>query len=216
MAHSLIVGMSESGKTTLAKRKLVPAYKRNHFGIIVLDPLLSQDWQADFITADGAEFLRVFWQSRNCMAFIDESGEAVGRYNEEMQKTATRGRHHGHCCHYITQGATQLAPVVRDQCRHLFLFCASERNGKLLAEEWGKPELVNCAQLRQFEYIHAVKFGGVANGSFSHSRRAGSDGDGNSHRDGDGQRQAQGSSPQSLESSSGAAQQGSGETGSEQ
>lgn len=184
--------MSESGKSTLAKRTLAPAYKRNGFGILVLDPLLSSDWQADFITADGAEFLRVFWGSRNCMAFIDEGGEAVGRYNEEMQKTATRGRHHGHCCHYIAQGATQLAPVVRDQCRHLFLFCASERNGKLLAEEWGKPELVNCAQLKQFQYIHAVKFGDTKHGSSVNNQRSGGDGDGNSNRNGDGQRQAQG------------------------
>lgn len=116
-------------------------------------------WPADFITADQEEFLDVFWRSRSCVAFLDEGGESVGRYAESMQKTATRGRHWGHACHFIAQRATQLAPIVRDQCTHLFLFCSSAKDGKLLSEEWNKPELERCSSFSQGEYIHAVKFG---------------------------------------------------------
>lgn len=158
MAHVLILGMTESGKTTLAAN-LVKVYKRNQYGVIVLDELQDPRWQADYITDDPEEFLQVFWQSRECIAVIDEGGESVGRYDKAMQKTATRGRHWGHSCHYIAQRASQLAPIVRDQCTHLFLFCSSAKDGKLLAEEWNKPELAECSNFKQGEYIHAVKFG---------------------------------------------------------
>jgi len=158
MAHVLILGMTESGKTTLA-RKLSYQYKRAGVGVLVLDILMDPRWHCDFITADQEEFLDVFWRSRRCVAFIDEGGESVGRYNVAMSKTATRGRHWGHSVHYVAQRATQLAPLVRDQCAHVFLFCSSWRDGKILAEEFNKPELETCSQLTQGEYIHAVKFG---------------------------------------------------------
>lgn len=161
MAHVLILGMTESGKTTLA-RKFAHTYHARGIGILILDPLCDPRWPQGenvFITADQEEFLDVFWRSRRCAAFLDEGGESVGRYNVAMSKTATRGRHWGHSCHFIAQRATQLAPLVRDQCSHLFLFCSSWKDGKLLAEEFNKPELEQCSEFAQGEYIHAVKFG---------------------------------------------------------
>lgn len=158
MAHVLINGMTESGKTTLA-RNLAGYYMHQQYGVLVLDPLMDPRWPCSFITDDQEEFLDVFWRSRRCIAFLDEGGESVGRYATAMQQTATRGRHWGHSCHYICQRAVQLAPIVRDQCSHLFLFCSSARDGKILAEEFNKPELETCSTLTQGEYIHAVKFG---------------------------------------------------------
>lgn len=158
MAHALILGISESGKTTLALR-LARQYKAAGVGVLVLDPLRNPEWHADFITGDEAEFLDMFWRSRSCMCFIDEAGEAVGRYNVAMQKTVTRGRHWGHGVHVITQRGAQLSPTVRDQCRHLFLFCSSRKDGELLAAEFNKPELAECSSLKQGEYMHASRFG---------------------------------------------------------
>lgn len=158
MAHVLIVGTTESGKTTLA-RNLAAHYKRNGYGVLVLDPLSDPRWPCDFITADADEFLDVFWRSRKCIAFMDEGGESVGRYDLAMQKTATRGRHWGHSCHYVAQDPTQLAPIVRAQCSHLFAFALSLRQSKVLAEEFNEPQLETCTKLRQGEYIHAQRFG---------------------------------------------------------
>jgi hypothetical protein len=153
--------MSESGKTTLA-RNLAAAYKQKGIGVLVMDPLKDPRWNCDFITADQDEFLDVFWRSRQCMAFLDEGGKSVGRYNYAMQETAAMGRHWGHSCHYISQDPTQLAPIVRDQSRHLFLFCASKRVGVKLSEEFNRPELMECGSLAQGEYIRAARFGGVS------------------------------------------------------
>lgn len=189
--------MTLSGKTTLA-RSLCSYAKKQGVGVIVLDPIRDPAWQADFITDNEYEFLRVFWASRSCLALMDEGGESVGRYNLAMQKTATRGRHAGHTCVYVAQKATQLAPIVRDQCTNLFLFTSSARDGKVLAEEWNKPELALCHTYEQYEYAHAMKFGtvkrhnsrGVKHGSGTDNRRIGHDGGGDSHRDGNDQESA--------------------------
>lgn len=117
------------------------------------------------------------------MAFIDEAGEAVGRYNDAMNKTATRGRHCGHVCHYCAQNATQIAPLVRDQCTGLFLFSSPVRSGKMLSEEWGFAELETCNLLRTGEYFHATKMGAchrraLFGGQDERSKNSGSAGDG--------------------------------------
>lgn len=164
MAHSLILGMTESGKSTLAK-KLAAYYKSKGFGVLVLDPLNDPGWPCDFKTDDGSEFLKVFWDSRRCFVFIDESGDSVGRYNAEMTRTATKGRHWGHACHYITQRGTQLATTVRDQCSHLFLFCSSLNDSKTHADEWNQQQIREACNLKQGEYFHATRFGELHRGN---------------------------------------------------
>lgn len=162
MAHGMILGMTESGKTTLGKW-MATRYKEQGRKILVLDPLLDSGWPADFITNDQAEFLRVLFspETRGCCAFMDEGGLTVGRYNQAMQVTATMGRHWGHSCHYLAQEATQLAPIIRAQSSFVYAFCMATRHGKLLAEEFNAPPLERCSELRRFQYIHASRFGDV-------------------------------------------------------
>jgi hypothetical protein len=164
MSHSLIFGMTESGKTTFATQ-LARAHKASGFGVIVLDPMLDPRWRCDFLTASADEFLRVFWGSQRCMAFIDEAGESVGRYDELMVRTATKGRHWGHSCHYLSQRGALLNRTVRDQCSHLFLFATSSEDCKLHAAEWNKPQLREGSSLLQGEYFHATRFGVLESGS---------------------------------------------------
>ena len=122
-------------------------------------------WEADFQTDDQNEFLNVFWQAQKCHVFIDESGDAIGRYNTLMNKTATRGRHWGHSCYYMTQRGAQLSPTVRDQCSHLFLFVSGFKDCKIHAEEWNKPELVEAANFPQGEYFHTTRHGQLSRGN---------------------------------------------------
>ena len=163
MAHSLILGMTESGKTTLAKR-LANAYRSRGFKIIVLDPLSDPEWCADFRTDDVEQFLNTFWNSRKCMAFIDEAGESVGTYDKVMIKTATKGRHWGHSVHFISQRGTQVARTVRDQCSHLFLFTTAMQDSKIHANEWNNPTLTQANLLQKGEYFHATRFGKLEKG----------------------------------------------------
>lgn len=157
MAHSLVLGMTESGKTTLAKR-LSHVYKRNEYGVLVLDPMGDPGWAVDFQTADPEEFLRVFWDSRGCMAFIDESGDMVGRYDLAMQKTATQGRHWGHSVHFLSQRGAQINRTVRDQCSVLFLFNTAKKDAELHAHEWNAPILETANTLPKGDYFQVVRF----------------------------------------------------------
>ena len=163
MAHALIAGKTMSGKTTLVKR-LAAAIMAQGSPVIVLDPLSDPEWGSQFVTADPAQFLRWYWEARCAVAFIDESGQAVGRYNLPMTETATRGRHWGHVNFYIMQEVTQIAPIIRAQCSTLYLFTASSREGLRMAEEFNAPELEQCTALPQGHYFKATHFGGVQRG----------------------------------------------------
>lgn len=164
MAHVLILGMTMSGKTTIAKR-LATFYRQAGISVGVLDPLGDPEWDADYRTTDADEFLRSFWSSRQCAWFIDESGDAVGKYDEAMTKTATRGRHWGHRVHYLTQRGAQLSRTVRDQCSQLFLFTTSLDDSKIHANEWNSPELKTAHTLGQGEYFHKGRFTPLSRGN---------------------------------------------------
>ena len=158
MSHSLVLGMTESGKTTLAKQ-LVQTYKAGGIKTIVLDPLHDPKWYADYQTDDPENFLTTLWSSRSCAVFIDEAGDMVGRYDDVMIKTATRGRHWGHSLHYLSQRGTLLNRTVRDQCSHIFLFTSSFEDCKIHANEWNKPALKDGYLLPQGVCFHATRYG---------------------------------------------------------
>jgi len=161
MCHVLILGMTESGKTTLAK-KLSARFQKQGVKVIVLDPLNDPGWFSDYSTDKQDLFLETFWASKSCAVFIDESGDMVGKYDTTMQQTATKGRHWGHRVHYISQRGAMLARTVRDQCSHLFIFNTALEDCKIHAREWNKPELLEASKLEQGGYYHVTRFGAVS------------------------------------------------------
>lgn len=168
MTHVLILGMTQSGKSTLAK-KIAEKYRDNEVGVLVHDPLADDGWPASFRTSDENEFLDMVWKSRACAVFIDEAGDTAGQHDKDMQKTATRGRHWGHRCHYISQRGTMIARTIRDQCSHLFLFATSLEDCKVHAKEWNRPELLEAAKFAQGEYFHVTRFGDISRGNIFHT-----------------------------------------------
>jgi signal recognition particle GTPase len=110
MPHTLIVGQTNTGKTTLAL-KMCEAWKRAGFVTLVLDPTLDTRWRGmtDLHTADKETFLRAYFNSRNARVFIDESIEVASNSDKDIIYTATRGRHYGHCNVYISQRANSVA-----------------------------------------------------------------------------------------------------------
>lgn len=152
--------MTESGKSTLATQ-LARAYKRRGIGVIVLDPLLDPRWDCDLITADRYYFLSVLEdpRTRNCAVFIDECGEMIGQYKNEMFFVATRGRHLGHNCHFVTQRAKQLSPTVRDQCGFLALFSCSYNDALEMANNFNRSDLKGANVLQKGEYFFCGRWG---------------------------------------------------------
>lgn len=158
MAHSLILGMTESGKTTLAKA-LTHQFHKQGIGVLLLDPMNDPGYAAHYRTADPSAFLDVLWANQSCMCFVDESADMVGRFDTTMQQTATKGRHFGHSCFYISQRGAQLSATVRAQCRHLYLFTSAKDDCKTLANEFNKPELLNANSLPQGHFYDVSRFG---------------------------------------------------------
>lgn len=153
MAHCLIIGRTLSGKTTFAKKK-AQALKKKGYHIIVLDPFLDPEWQADFITSDPEKFLHVVWNNKQCAIFVDEAGDMIGKYDKVMEKLATRGRHWGHKCFFITQRVKQLSTTVRNQCSELVIFKQSAADTKDLANEFVEPMINEAHALAQGEFIY--------------------------------------------------------------
>ena len=146
------MGITETGKTTLAF-KLAAIYKRNGTGILVLDPDKRREWNADYITDDPDEFLRVVKVNQRCALFIDEGGQTIGRYSGAMQWLATNSRKWGHKAHFIAQRAQQIDPNVRNQCTAIFLFKQSFDDSKILAREFVADELFEARNLKKGEYL---------------------------------------------------------------
>ena len=156
--HVLIVGMTESGKTTLAKR-LANRFRSKGVGVLVLDPMHDPEWSADFQTSDPGQFLDVCRRSTSCALFVDEAGAAIGRYDAQYDWLATRSRHFGHSCHFLTQRGAQLNPTVRGQCSGIALFAVNRADADLYAKEWNCDLLRSAPTLQRGEFIWATRFG---------------------------------------------------------
>lgn len=172
--HVLIAGITGSGKTTIATN-LVRAYRKQNIGVIVLDPIGDERWKragANVVTDDKEKFIKLVTQARNCMIFVDESGEMIGHYNDEMFFLATRARHAGHVSHFLVQRPAQVSPTIRDQCTHLFLFSVSSKDAKTMADEFPKAqtEILAAPGYQKGEYIHATKFGAPVKGMLTFDR----------------------------------------------
>jgi hypothetical protein len=168
--HYGIVGMSESGKSTLGKI-IAAGFAKKGVPVAVLDPLKYSDWKADFLTADSDEFLRFAKQNKSHLLIVDEGGQAIGRYNQEMEWLTTTSRHLGHSCIVISQGVTQLTPIIRGQFGRVFLFNCAISNWKLIAEEWNHPELLSLPRLDKGEFYEIPRFGSIRKGKVDFKRR---------------------------------------------
>ncbi len=163
MSHSAIVGMTESGKSSLA-REMAKTLQSHGKSIILFDPLSDPAWldvldpKNSFVTDNEAEFLKTYWTSKNCAVFFDEAGDYVTNSNKEMIKTGTKGRHWGHSNFYIAQRGNLLARTVRDQCGKLYMFTSSLDDAKIYSNEFNEPELLKVTSLPQGSYYSCGRF----------------------------------------------------------
>jgi len=161
----MILGMTESGKSCLAKRMASDLVKANQT-VIIVDPIDARDWAETNVDTQYPRYFKdvvsasSFLQSnRNCFVFIDECGDHFSAgYDRGLHWLATRSRHYGHSVTFIAQRAVQIPPTMRDQCSRLWLFTSSNVDGKIHAQEWNKPHLEQCNMLPQFHCYHVDRF----------------------------------------------------------
>lgn len=178
--HSLIVGRTASGKTCFAKT-VIHHMRQKGIKSLVLDPLRDGDWNADYQTHNGAEFLKTAFapDTMRCLLVVDESGQAVGRHNPQLERIATQSRHKGHQAIFCVQQVTQLSPVIRDNCETLILFASNMRACETLADQYGRTReeidaIRSAATFEKGQYLRVSGFGSLEYGNiFDEMKRLG-------------------------------------------
>lgn len=156
--HSLINGITSSGKTYLAKQ-LCAGFKRKGRKTIVYDIFLD-DWQCDFVTNDADKFLWTAKHNYNAALFIDESGASIGRGVDArpFHWCATMSRHWGHKSFFLMQRITQIEPIIRSQCSEFYCFRGSQNDADLLIKETGSQAFEVLPRLPQYSFLHYAPF----------------------------------------------------------
>ncbi len=151
--HLGIIGMTESGKSTLA-HSIASGYMEEGIGTIVLEPRASIKWPCSLQTDDPLEFLDIAKRSRSCALFAEESGR-FGR-DPAFSWLFTESRQEGHVFHYISQYHAQVPPIARTNCLRLALFLVGQRSAKEWAEDFGQPEIATLnARMPPFGFVSA-------------------------------------------------------------
>mgnify|MGYP005849283253 CR=1 FL=1 len=155
--HSLIVGRTESGKTTLAKI-LAAAFVERGKDVAILDPLLDPGWEGTLITKEPTEFLHYVKTNKGLILFVDESGSMIGRYNPEMDWLATSSRHMGHSVFFICQRAQQISLTIRAQCSKTYLFASIRQDAEYFADEYNEPTILTAPKMIAGEFYILSSF----------------------------------------------------------
>lgn len=157
MAHVLILGQTQSGKTSLATA-MADQYRGKVNGVVVYDPIGSSTWtkSSAHVFSDPNDFMSHCRNSRRCVIFIDEYGLAAAKAKDrgvDLLPLATTIRHWGHRTHFIAQRYTMIPPTVRDQCSYLYAFRLSKKDSEFMAAEFVDDDLLEISDLERGQYI---------------------------------------------------------------
>lgn len=147
MTHSLYTGVTQSGKTTLAR-----AAAREFCGlknrVIVYDPLgtatAGGDWGETAEVHDDIDtFLDVVYHAdtTNAKLFIDEAHHVFAHADKSHLWMLTQGRHYGLEAHLITQRPTKVHPDARTNCGRCFMFRLAHDDARAIGLDYGFSDI---------------------------------------------------------------------------
>lgn len=145
--HTLICGVTESGKTTLAHR-LADFDAKEKKQIIVYDPVLTPtafgEWPDDaVIFTDKTKFVNYIARVRTdaVSVYIDEAGDIFPQSDRDNLWIMTRGRHLGFSVTLICQRPKMILPSARHQCVRFCMFRLARDDMKEIAADTGHTDL---------------------------------------------------------------------------
>lgn len=151
--HSLIVGITESGKSTLAKALARRAHSRGR-PVLVCNPT-GEPGYCGHVTRDPARALQMAKENlRGAYILLDEAPDYLGAYKEHAPNLwfVRRSRHCLHSTWIISQRAQLINRNARSQCTRLYAFAQHQSDADLLAAEF------NCAGLRDLPRLNRGQF----------------------------------------------------------
>lgn len=145
--HTLICGVTESGKTTLA-HSIAQQVADAGQNVIVFDPVGTKtahgSWPKNAIVFDEeGEFFEYLARPDvyHAHVFIDESGELFNAGKRENLWLLTRGRHFGFSVVLIAQRPKMLMPSARSQCSIAYVFRLALEDMKEIGADFGHSGL---------------------------------------------------------------------------
>lgn len=172
--HVLILGMTRSGKTTLAVQ-LAQQYRAARKPVAVLTPAglggqTDPRWNpvSNLVTSDRGKFLAVLTSPKTwgAMAMVDEANQTIGWHDVDMERLFTAGSMHGLTMHAIAQRAASFNKTIREQCSRLYLFRQGPDDAMEMARQFGHPELKQAPKLGKGQYFTCTTEGGSLRGPF--------------------------------------------------
>jgi DNA helicase HerA-like ATPase len=147
--HTLICGVTQSGKTTLA-RYIARQLRAKNQAVIVYDPMGTDTkgggWGEGAIVFDKTdEFLEYVSRDdvNRAHIFADESDLIFSHEQKENHWLLRRGRHFGFSVYCITQRPKMIAPSVRNMCTKAFVFRLTRDDIKSVAADYGFDDVHN-------------------------------------------------------------------------
>lgn len=147
MHHTLICGVTMTGKTTLA-RILARAARRKKQAVIVFDPMATQtaggDWgKGSFVTGDEEKFWDALTHSdaKKIHVFVDEADLLLSQKREENHWLLRRGRHYGYMVYLMSQRPKMVPPNVRTQCARCYMFRLAAEDADEIGRDFGHSKL---------------------------------------------------------------------------
>lgn len=153
--HTLIVGTTGSGKTTLAR---IAAANNRGQPAILLDPYQDAGWQNAEVFEDTEKFLARVRETTNRLIIVDESGTQIDRYDPGHAWLAVGSRHNGHNVLFLAQRATMVSPNIRANCEHCAMFATTPKDAELLGEDFVQPAAVEFQPLPRYYFLSLDRF----------------------------------------------------------
>jgi DNA helicase HerA-like ATPase len=153
-SHSLIVGVSGSGKSTWSHRMAAAAFAARRL-VLVYEPM-GYTWPCDLATGDFAKLLAVAKLNRDADVFIEEAHTVFSSLAEHQPNAwlLRQGRHQGHSVRLITQRYRDIPPNSREQCSEIYCFRQGYQSIRALVEERAEPLFERAATLEVGQFIH--------------------------------------------------------------
>lgn len=145
--HQLIIGVTQSGKTTLARkfsRELCAAKKK----VVVFDPMGTEtaggDWgKGAIIFSDREKFLDYVYSDDcvNAHVFVDEAHKIFHHTMDENFWMLTEGRHHHIYLYLMTQRPKKVHPDVRTNCEFCYMFRLAQDDAREIGSDYGHSDI---------------------------------------------------------------------------
>lgn len=147
--HTLIVGITYTGKTNLCKGIAARTDKE----VIVFDPVASGGWPENAVKFESIDkFFEYLETAQNAFVFVDEGKTLWDANPREADKLLYRRRHQGLLVFVIAQRTKMIPPNARNMCSKVFAFKQRKDDSDILVDEYGVP-FKECLKLEIGEFI---------------------------------------------------------------